>query len=175
MKTFIAGIIIVVVGVALIFVATIVPYPRWTMPDHQFIVPGRTEVTLDAPGRYIVWNNTRTTFEGRRYRSSSNLPGYLDFDIRTADGRRIERHYEPAVSMSRGDDVRRVAFSFVVDQAGDVVIEATGPVQPRVLVINDLDVWRQYLWANRGVKAGIAIIVLGLAAMIIGIVRHARS
>ena len=34
---------------------------------QRFIVPGEFTTTLSTPGRYVLWNNHQTNFQGKAY------------------------------------------------------------------------------------------------------------
>jgi hypothetical protein len=69
-----AGLALIIVGVA-IFALTLVRLIGGAALDPQSKVPGSVSAEIDVPGRYYVWDNHWTMFDGQRVQYSADWPG----------------------------------------------------------------------------------------------------
>src|SRR5579862_6613014 len=102
-KTIIAGAIIFICGAFVIPLAIILPFVLGGSHDVQFKVPGTAEVTVKNVGRYYLWNDFQTVYEGRSYNSSKTIPGGMAIEIREADGHPLEFTSDNSITMTSGN------------------------------------------------------------------------
>jgi len=123
----------------------------------QFLVPGRHTVELDKPGKYLVWNDYRTVFQGRSYDESEKLPPGVRISVLDKAGGRAL-----AVSASHGatssiGDTRSVSVSqFVIERPGSYEIVVEGDFPPRVFSAS-----RDFLFGMLGVIFGAFALIFG--------------
>ena len=83
-KTIIAGAVLFVVGALVIPLVVVLPLVLGKSHEFQFKAPGNAEITVNAPGRYYLWNNFRTVYEGKSYDRLENIPDGMEFQMRDA-------------------------------------------------------------------------------------------
>jgi uncharacterized membrane protein len=125
----------------------------------QFIGPGRVSVEL-RPGAHLVWNDHRSSFEGRVYDSPQDVPPAARIRVRDAGGREIAtRHSGQHTTKTKHVD-RSALLSFEVAQPGRVEIIVDGAFAPRIFSVSRDQTLRSF-----GAVAGaLAAILIGLAA-----------
>ena len=137
----------------------------------RFLAPGRGEVEVPAPARYILWHEYRTVFENRTYQSEPELPGGVRFTILAPDGSAVQ--LEPAGSQTwdSGDVQRRAVGQFEARAAGRYTISLEGNFTRLVIAVAPDFALRMlammggaFLIAVLGVGAGIgaAVYAFGL-------------
>src|ERR1041385_7405172 len=85
-KTIIAGGVLFVFGVLVIPLLLVGSLLLQKSDEVQFKVPGTAEATVEAPGRYYLWNDYDTVYNGKSYHNSETLPGGMDIKITDPDG-----------------------------------------------------------------------------------------
>jgi hypothetical protein len=88
----------ILIGIALFFLGGfIIPSIVWfsiffhlrmAAPQAKFIIPDVVEVLIEKPGKYYVWNNYRTVFEGRTYSTAEELPGGIEITLHQKENNR---------------------------------------------------------------------------------------
>jgi hypothetical protein len=131
-KTIITGAVVFVVGAfvapLLILLSLVLGQPH----DLQFKVPGTAETSVDAPGRYYLWNDYRTVFDGKNYDQSQNIPNGMEFRIRDAEGRQLQFISAGLISTSSGRSSKQSIGYVEVTGPGKIEIQVTGGDEERV-------------------------------------------
>lgn len=85
-----------IIGVVLLIAACILPF-LFLIPlfkgdslNVQFAVPGDIEVPIEEPGRYHLWHDYQTVFEGTTIRKDPALPDGFTISIQDADGKPLD-------------------------------------------------------------------------------------
>lgn len=147
------------------------------LPDvPQFKVPGETQVSVEEPGRYYVWNDYETIFEGRTYNKWDCLPDEMTVRIRNADtGETLEFTGDTSTTSSTGGTSRNSIGYVEIEEPCALNIQVTGPVEERVFSFSRVRVWQvlKPVFASLAVAAVVG--VLGLAIALWGIVRLVQS
>lgn len=81
LKPLILGVALFVVGAFVVPAAVILPLVLSDWSETQFLVPGSAEFLAEEPGRYYLWNDHQTVFEGFSYNRSESLPDGLHIVI----------------------------------------------------------------------------------------------
>ncbi|MGB0257350.1 MAG: hypothetical protein ACPGES_01745 [Coraliomargarita sp.] len=97
-----------------------------------FRAPGMIQIEATEPGRYILWNDYVTVFEGQRYKVSEDLPNGMRFSI-TTEGSPLEFTSDTFTTTQSGSNASR-SVGYVTVEAAPITldVEVTGNTQPRI-------------------------------------------
>ena len=125
----------------------------------RFLAPGTTSVEIGRPGRYIVWHEHSTVFDGRIFELPEKLPHGVQLEVRAPDGRAL--HAEPASMSAKWGSVKRAAIvSFEASSPGRYTVSAQGDAPPFVVAVGADFTWPLL----RAIGGAIVSAVLGLGA-----------
>lgn len=108
---------------------------------HQFLVPGTHTFNFKSPGKYIIWNDFQTFFNGRSYSSSPSLPDGLTITvIQRASQNQIPTKPTGSSSESSGSHKRHSICSFLAEKPGEYTIEVKNVPSQRVFMVRKAQV-----------------------------------
>jgi uncharacterized membrane protein len=112
---------------------------------EQFLAPGRHTVELAVPGKYLVWNDYRTVFEGRTHQDSPEFPSGVRISvIEKGNGRALETHHNTSSKLTSEDTERRSVAEFTTVRPGQYEIIVEGDFPARVMFVNRDLIWRYF-------------------------------
>jgi hypothetical protein len=98
-----------------------------------FLIPAIIEVSIEKEGRYYLWNDYETVFEGKTYSVDEDIPH--DITISLIDKSGIKKSDIipdfSASSSSFGSNKKSIGY-FDIDKPGQYLLEVSGQTQPRV-------------------------------------------
>jgi hypothetical protein len=53
---------------------------------QQFLIPGSTQVAIAEPGRYYLWNDFQTFYDGKSFNRSQRIPDGLKIMVKDEEG-----------------------------------------------------------------------------------------
>jgi len=125
----------------------------------RLLAPGTTSVEIGRPGRYIVWHEHSTVFDGRTFDLPERLPHGVQLEVKAPDGGALRS--EPAsMSVTWGSVKRAAIVSFEASTPGRYTVSAQGDAPPFVLAVGADFTWPLL----RAIGGAIAAAVLGLGA-----------
>ena len=164
-----SGVILFILGGIIIptaFGITIVVHVLKEKPLAQFVVPGQATVTIEKPGRYYLWNDYQTTFEGTTYSTSTDFPGGLDISLlENQTGKKRSFKTNVSISSSTPDSAKNSIGYFEVDQPATYILSVFGNTQPRVCSFGTS------IFNLKNVLAFLICSVFSIVIAIIGVVR----
>ncbi|XOF34470.1 MAG: hypothetical protein ACL93V_04015 [Candidatus Electrothrix sp. YB6] len=126
-KTIIVGVSLFVLGGVVIPLIIIVPLFLGDSVNEQFIVPGSIQVAVKEPGRYYLWNNYQTVFDGRSYNRSEELPDGMNIRFTNAEtGEPFAFIASSSISMSSGSSAKRSIGYIEVQKPCRIALDITG-------------------------------------------------
>ncbi len=132
-KKIIGAVVLFVAGM-LMPAAVIIPLIMSGDGDKPFRVPGSMEITVEKPGRYYLWNQYRTIYEGRSYSFDKELPGGLSFSLtEKASGTAVPLETGMNISSESGNRRKASIGYFEVPRPGTYIISVTGNTEERIL------------------------------------------
>jgi hypothetical protein len=169
--TIITGVVLFVAGAFLIPAAILVPIALNQPKAQQFLAPGSIEVTAENPGRYYLWNDYQTIFNGRTYNSPEDLPAGLEITIMDDRGERLTFISDGSTS-SRGGSTSQKSIGYV-EVAGPrgLTVVVSGEADPRVFSFARSNTMKIVGLVLGGMGASVLITLAGIILSIIGIVR----
>lgn len=101
--------------------------------DMQFLIPGSVEFTIEEPGKYYLWNDYRTIYEGETYSKPTELPDNLTISLRNEDWTVcVDIVPRNSISVSSFSSAKQSIGYFKIPEPGDYVLDVQGRCAPRV-------------------------------------------
>jgi hypothetical protein len=155
-----------------VFACLFVSLYRGDASEPQYKVPGSFKTETKEPGRYYLWDNHWTRFEGRRFGRDKRFPASLEITIRSANGAPLEFVKGDSSSWSVGNHAKTSVGYVEIENPGEVLIEVSGHEdEERVLSFSKSEV-RQAV-GRLFICAGVAVLLMfaGFATSLVGFVR----
>jgi hypothetical protein len=159
LKQMIAGVILLGIGaicVPLIIVLTLV---RDSVDLVEFEVPGSAMAFIETPGRYYLWHDYQTVYEGRSYNHPVELPNGLTIEITGKGGTPLDFVRAPNTSFTMNGRARQSIGYVELSDAGQVTVNVAGEAEPRIFSFSPFSLGH---FASLIVKG---ILIAGLAAL----------
>ena len=175
-KTIIAGVSLIVLGAVVVPLAIVLPLVLGNKNQIQFMIPGSAQVVVAKAGRYYLWNDYRTVFEGKSYNRSEAIPDGIEITIRNeGTGERLDFVSDLSISSSGGSGSKNSIGYVEVHAPGRVGVEVLGGNEERIFSFS-----RSLLWVLLGfILGGFGLfMILGLSGAgltIWGIIKLVRS
>lgn len=175
LKTLLAGIAIFIIGAIVVPILILIPLFKGGSEDEQFIIPGEHRVTVPEEGRYYLWNNYRTIFEGQSYHRSEEIPDGLDFSITTSTGEALPFFSDTSTSSSNGSSSKNSIGYVKVAGPETLSISVSGDSEKRIFSFSKSILGKMFGLIFLGgalsvlsAFAGIGIIIWGIIKMVQG-------
>lgn len=163
------------IGIALIgalLVPALLLTPVADMPDEEvrFLAPGEATLDVAAPGRFHLWHEYRSRFDGRRYEADDRLPIGTVIEVRQRE-RSLEAVPTDRIRTEFGDSASVSVARIDVPAAGPVSLSVRyRDGRPRVLSLSrfTLGDWAKAIGLSVvsmliGGGAGLALLIVGVA------------
>lgn len=175
-KSIIAGVGLFSLGVVVLPLAIVLPIIL-TLNGHmmEFKVPGNFETNVVQAGRYYLYNDYQTIYQGKTYDNSTNLPGGIEIKILDSQGQALPFTGDTSFSVG-GSGTERKSIGYVeVQSPGKVRIEVSGGDEERIFSFGQENFLRFFglMFGALGLCSIIAFGGIGLAVW--GIIRLTRS
>lgn len=143
--------------------------------ETQFKIPGTTAVAVKEPGRYYLWNDFRTIYNGKGYNKSESIPDGIEIRIRDASGHQLQFVSDASISMNDNGNAKKSIGYVEVERPGEVTVEVTGGSEERIFSFSQSGLLRIFGLVFGGFALSAMIAVAGLGLIIWGIVRLAKA
>lgn len=180
-KMVITGAVMFVVGGFVLPVLIIVPLILKDDQGPQFKSPGSIEVEVKEPGRYYLWNDYCTIYDGKSYNRPEKLPDGLEIRIRDADGRPIQfvnggvHTRTRSSSSSSGENAKSTVGYVEVAHPGKVTVQVTGGNEDRIFSFSRSELFRMFGLIAGAFIPSMVIGVAGFGLMAWGKAEFARA
>lgn len=171
LKTLIAGIAIFLTGAVALPAFFVFTLLSGGMAGQQFIAPGSAEIQIEKPGRYYLWNDYQTVYDGTTYNDSLTVPGGLTIRFSDASGQPLPLNADTSMSINIGSSSKNSIGFIEVTTPGSVAVSVSGEVESRVFSVSAFSL----AGFARMILSGLALAFAGLAILIWGIVKLVRS
>ena len=177
-KTLITGIILFILG--MIVITMVMPILLYDLIDdsngEQFRVPGSTQIIVEEPGRYYLWNNYQTVFEGKSYNRSKTIPDGMEFKISNKEtSKPFDFVTHLSISSNRGTSSSNSIGYVDVLSPGRVDIEIVGGGEERIFSFSRSVFTPLLALIVCGALLSMAISFIGFGLFIWGIVKRVNS
>jgi hypothetical protein len=175
-KTIIAGAILFVLGAFVVPLAIILPLIFGDSNEIQFKVPGSTQIVIEEPGRYYMWNDYQTVFYGKSYNRSESIPDGIEIRIMNAStGELFDFVSDTSISSSRGSSSKNTIGYIEVQSPSTVEVEVAGGEEERVFSFSESNLLKMFGLILGGSILAVIIGITGFGITIWGIVKLMRS
>jgi hypothetical protein len=125
-KTIIAGVVILIFGAFVVPLLFIFPLFFGKSNEVQFKVPGTFEANVEKPGRYYLWNDFQTIFDGKSYNRSESIPDGMQITIRNSSGTELHLVTDTSISSNSGGSSQKSIGYVEIASPGKLEIVVTG-------------------------------------------------
>lgn len=174
-KKIITGGVTFVVGAFVIPLLFVLPLIFHHEQQSQFKIPGNTEVAVTKPGRYYLWNDFRTVYDGKSYDRPENIPDGLDIQIRDSDGHQLQFVSDSSISSTSSASAKKSIGYVEVEHPGKVTIEVKGGSENRIFSFSQSGLLIMFGLIFGAAGLGMIVSLAGLGLIIWGIVTLVRS
>lgn len=182
-KLLISGITLFVGGIIAYTLLMIYLYlPLWTLLIYndyiQFLIPGTAEIEIEDEGRYYLWNDYQTVYEGKTYSKPEEVPDNLIISLKTKDG---ALHYDitekNSITSSSGSTYRKSIGYFDITVPGDYILEVKGETEPRVFSFCQFNYDKVEFAMVLGIGGTVSLLIIftGFALGVVGVVKMVKA
>lgn len=168
------GIAIVIAGIA-IFGFTLARLISGAAVEEQTKVPGAVSAEAKEAGRYFLWDNHRTTFEGERLEYSAKLAEDAEIVVRDSERNQLDFVRDASSSWSIGNN-SKVSIGYVdVVKPTKLQFEIKQLARDRIVSVSNRSM-KDELWARLGgLGIGLAVGLVGVLTTLIGLLTRRRA
>ncbi|QDT03982.1 hypothetical protein K227x_23680 [Rubripirellula lacrimiformis] len=168
------GFALIVGGIA-IFAFTLVELIDGAALDPQTKVPGTVTAEIDSPGRYYVWDNHWTMFDGERLQYDAEWPDDARIAVRDASGEELKFVPDASQNWSIGNNEKTSVGYVDVPLATTIQLDVDDVGRDRIVTVSNRTM-EQELWSRLG-GFGVALVVgiLGVPICLLGLFLSRRS
>ena len=175
LKTLIAGISLFILGGFVIPFLLILPLFLNESSNQQFLTPGAKEVTVEEPGRYYLWNDFQTVYEGESFSRSERIPDGLKIAITDDAGNTLTFHSDTSMSSSNGSSSKNSIGYVEVDGACQLLVTVSGDTKERVFSFSQSNFKKMFLAILGGGVVSMLMALIGFGIGIWGVVKLAQN
>lgn len=174
MRIFLAGAALVAAGVA-VFAVTFSRLYNGASLEPQTLVPGAVEAQVDAPGRYYLWDNHWTMFEGKRFQYPDHWPETATVTARDGDDSVLEFVPDASQNWSIGNTEKTSIGYVEVPAPTTLRLQVDDLDRERVVTVSDRTM-QEELWAKlSGFGIGLALALVGAPIAGLGLLLGRRA
>src|SRR4051812_40783383 len=130
-KTLITGVIFLAAAVGAPFLF-LFPLLLQHQNENQFKVPGSIQVMVEKPGRYYLWNDFRTVYNGQSFNRSEQVPDGLNIRIDDSDGRALNFVSSPSITSTSNGSAKNSIGYVEIEHPGKVTVQVSGGAEERI-------------------------------------------
>ena len=174
-KTIIAGVMLSIFGGGIIPLIIVLPLILEKSKEVQFRVPGTQEVNIEQPGRYYLWNDFQTIYEGRSYNHSKDIPDGVQIKIQEDNGPLLHFFGDTSISSSDNDGAKNSIGYVEIKNPGKVEIDISGGNEQRVFSFGQTDFLRMAGLIIGGIGLSLLVVMSGIGISLWGIAKLIKS
>jgi hypothetical protein len=166
---------VMAIGACGTFFITLSSLVRGVSLDPLSATPGTFETRTEESGRYYLWDNHLTMFDGRKVQNSSDFPDDIQISIREKDGKQLVFIRDDGHGWRIGNHAKSSVGYVDSLKPSDIVVQTQGGSEERVLSFakakEGQEVWRKL----RGFAFAAIAFVLGLPIVFWGLMVRSRA
>ena len=175
-KTIVTGVLLFIVGAVVVPLVTILLLILDDSNEKQFMIPGNTQVVIEEPGRYYLWNDYQTVFQGKSYTKSQTIPDDIKITIKNEEtGELFDFVSDTSISSSRGSSSKNSIGYIEVQELGSVHIDILGGNEERIFSFAQSGLLAMFGLILGGFGLSMILSLSGIGLTIWGIVKLVRS
>ena len=176
LKTIILGVILFVLGGVTFPVVIIVPLFLDDAINQQFSIPGMIQVVIKEPGRYYLWNNHQTIFNGTIYNRSEDLPDGIEISITdSTTGIPFNFFESSSISFSSGHSAKKSIGYIEVGNPTRVQVDIRGGDENRIFSFSQATFVKKLKRIFGGIILAFLAGLSGIGLVIWGVVKSTRA
>lgn len=170
-NTIIIGISILVIGGFILPILCVLPLFLDSRNTEQFIVPSTQTFEIENPGRYYLWNDYQTFFEGTQYSKPEALPDGLEISIKNEAGDTLFFQTDTNITFTSGNTSRNSIAHLEFDQPETIILSFVGDHEPRVFSFGEAFIGKFFSRIFGAVALAAVLSTTGIGLVIGGIVK----
>lgn len=174
MRLAIAGVALIIVGVAL-FGFTLVQLIGGSALDPQTKVPGTITAVVDSPGRYYVWDNHATMFDGQRVQYTSDWPKDAKVVVCDSSGEELEFVPDASQNWSIGNNGKTSIGYIDVPTPTAIRLVIDGVGGERIITVSNRTMMQELWLRLGGLGLGLVVGAIGVPICLIGLLLPRRT
>jgi hypothetical protein len=174
-KTIIAGGATLLLGIIVVPLVFILPLLHGKQGNAQFKSPGSGVFAIKEPGRYYLWNDFRTVYDGKVYDKSETIPDGYEFRFRDADNLQLEFLSDSSISSSFNSSAKKSVGYVEVPHPGKVTVEVSGGNEERIFSFSQSRLLKMLGLILGGSALFMLFCLGGIGLIVWGISKLARS
>ena len=174
-KMIVTGIIILVVGASLVPVI-IVPIFLERSDSVQFVIPGQVEFETKNEGRYYLWNDFRTIYEGQTYNNSSQLPNGLKIKLEDLDkNQKVNLVNSGGMTFTTNGKSSQSIGYIDVKPKTKLLISVQGECSPQVFSFSQSVILEKIAFIIGMALLACLMSIIGFIIIILGVIKQSQS
>ena len=174
-KTIITGAALFILGGFVIPLLIVLSVFLGKSNEVQFKVPVSTQATIEKPGRYYLWNDFRTVYDGKSYNRSESIPDGMKIQIHNSRGDLLKFVSDTSMSSSVGTSSKNSIGYIEVESSGKVSIEVLGGNEDRIFSFSESGLLKMIGLFLGGFGLSMLVAFSGIGTIIWGIVKLVRE
>jgi hypothetical protein len=174
-KQIIAGVVVFGIGAICVPFVIVLTLVRDSVDLLEFEVPGAAIAFVDTPGRYYLWHDYKTVYDGRTYHNPIELPDGLMIEITKQGGIPLDFVSDPHASFSAMGRARQSIGYVELSKTGQVKIDVTGGAESRIFSFSPFSFGRFVGLIVKGFVFSVIAAISSLGLIIWGIVKLANA
>jgi len=170
-KTLVAGCLLAIVGCAVIPIGLALSFLVYNDHADQFVVPGTTQIQADQPGRYYLWNDYQTVYQGTSYNESETIPGGMNISVTDDQGKQLAFISDTTISTTRGSSASNSIGYVEVKQPGKLDVSVSGNLNRRVFSMSQFSFFKVFGLIAGGACISILLFVGGAGIGVWGLIK----
>jgi len=175
LKTLIIGIALFILGGFVIPFVLILPLFRNESANTQFLIPGSKEVIVEKPGRYYLWNDFQTVYDGRSFSRSEHIPDGLEIAVTDDTGKTLAFNSDTSTSSGSGRNSKKSIGYVEVSDPGKLMVSVSGDSEERVFSFSQSIFPKMFLAILGGGTASLLMAFIGFGIGIWGVIKLGRN
>lgn len=167
MRTTFVGIGAIAIGIA-IFAFTLIRLISGAPLEPTTKVPGTVKIDVLTPGRYYLWDNYWTKFEGKKTKYADDWPEDATVIVRDSTGTELDYVPDSSQSWSIGNSGKTSAGYIDVTTASALQLDIEGVGHERIVSVSKRTMRQDLLSRIGGLGVGFVVGALGVLVLLIG-------
>lgn len=139
--------------------------------DNQFLIPGSKEITIEKPGRYYLWNDYRTIFEGKSFNQSEGIPDGLEIAVTSKTGKNLT-FSSAGITTLHGKGTDKCSIGYIeVNEPCELIVSVTGDSEERVFSFAQSIFPGKFVMFFSATAASLLIGIIGFGIVVWGIIK----
>lgn len=175
-KIIIVGVIVFLLGAIAVPAAIIISFFFHDAGEIQFRIPASITYQIQEPGRYYLWNDYQTVFEGVSYNRSKNIPDGISIVIRD---RRTGAPYKltacTSISSKTGGGTKNSIGYIDAENTGAITIDVSGGTEERIFSFSRFTLGEIFGRIFGGLGLAFLVCITGGGLVAWGVVKASRE